>query len=167
MRNATRIIRASAAIAAIACLSCNLQVSAQAQSAIKIHADGSIAEQSGGPALLYLEGTASHLGLFTCFGEIDLVPGATEEEEDGTGVAAFIAANGDVLVGIVTAHLVHNQVSTIHFSWRDSVMFSDGPVASTGRFERSFPPGLLVSTRSLVCFIDPSTGKLYCSLSIR
>ena len=167
MRNIARIGGKSAISVAIACLICNLQVSAQAQSGIKLHAEGTIIEQPVGPHLLYLEGTASHLGLFTCFGEINLVPGATEEEADGTGVAAFIAANGDVLVGIVTAHLVHNQVSTIHFSWRDSVMFSDGPVASTGRFERSFPPGLLVSTRSLVCYIDPSTGKLYCTLSFR
>jgi len=37
------------------------------------------------------------------------------------------------------------RTSGIHFSWRDSVRFSDGRiVSSTGRFTQSRPPGLVV-----------------------
>jgi hypothetical protein len=37
------------------------------------------------------------------------------------------------------------RTSHIHFSWRDSVKFSDGSVVpSTGRFAKDRPPGLVV-----------------------
>src|SRR5262245_34325793 len=49
-----------------------------------------------------IEGTASHLGRFTCFGEVDFVPGTEEGSLIGDGVAVFVAANGDLLVGAVT-----------------------------------------------------------------
>src|SRR5262245_6309270 len=48
-----------------------------------------------------MEGTASHLGEFTCHGEVVFVPGEAEGSMSGQGVAVFVAANGDLLVGIL------------------------------------------------------------------
>jgi hypothetical protein len=60
------------------------------------------------------------------------------------------------LVGVVTWDIaapendIHN--TSIHFSWRDSVTFSDGTVVgNTGRFVTDRPPGLVVA------------GKLKCT----
>jgi hypothetical protein len=131
-------------------------VAALGQSPVKINAVASMTPQPGGPHALYLAGEASHLGNFECVGEITLVPGDREGELMGVGVAALTAANGDVLVGVVTNHTVAGDCgcsggngdshtdsqSEMHFSWRDSVQFSDGTIArSTGRFERLRPPG--------------------------
>jgi hypothetical protein len=135
----------SAMSVAALCLLQALAVSALGQSAIKIHATGSVIQQPGGLYVLYLEGEASHLGIFTCRGELDLVPGPTEGEKNGEGVAAFTAANGDVIVGVVTCHIGAEDGLDLRFHWRDSVKFSDGTIAcSTGRFEKSRPPGMFV-----------------------
>jgi hypothetical protein len=95
-----------------------------------------------------LEGTASHLGLFSARGEVQFRP-ASNGSLLGDGVVVFTAANGDLLVGAVTwdADAASNDLrpGRVHFSWRDSVTFSDGRVASsTGRFEKDRPPGLVV-----------------------
>jgi hypothetical protein len=95
-----------------------------------------------------LEGSASHLGLFKCCGEVDFLP-AQDGSLVGLGVCVFEAANGDPLVGQVTwdvgAEVDGFRTSDIHFSWRDSVEFSDGSVVSnTGRFVDDRPPGLVV-----------------------
>ena len=55
----------------------------------------------------------------------------------------------DLLVGVVEwdadAEGDGLRTSHIHFSWRDSVQFSDGTVVdSTGRFVKDRPPGLVV-----------------------
>jgi hypothetical protein len=96
-----------------------------------------------------LEGTASHLGQFTAYGEVKFLPGQTSGSLLGSGVVVFTAANGDQLVGVVSweadAEAGGSRTSGIHFSWRDSVTFSDGrTVSSTGRFAQSRPPGLVV-----------------------
>jgi len=96
-----------------------------------------------------LGGTASHLGQFTAYGEVRFVPGMEEGSLVGNGVVVFTAANGDLLVGVVTwdadAEVGAQRGSGIHFSWRDSVQFSNGTVvSSTGRFAQSRPPGLVV-----------------------
>jgi hypothetical protein len=67
----------------------------------------------------------------------------------GNGVAVFRAANGDLLVGVVTWTVgVQNgdyRSTGMHFSWRDSVTLSNGDVVnSTGRFVTDRPPGLVV-----------------------
>ncbi|GEM_PF-2216594 len=101
-------------------------------------------------ATFTMDGTASHLGLFSADGEVFFEPDGNDGAMLGTGVVAFRAANGDRLVG-----LVHWEVdaggdmrhSDLSFSWRDSVSFSDGEVAqSTGRFADAAnrPPGLVV-----------------------
>jgi hypothetical protein len=96
-----------------------------------------------------LSGTASHLGKFTARGEVEFLPGEKEGSLLGDGVVVFKAANGDLLVGAVMweadAEADSLRTSHIHFSWRDSVEFSDGTVVtSTGRFEKFRPPGLVV-----------------------
>jgi hypothetical protein len=96
-----------------------------------------------------LSGTASHLGRFTSYGEVTFLPGMEEGSLVGTGVVVFTAANGDLLVGTVSwdvnAEVDAKRTSGIHFSWRDSIVFSDGRTfCSTGRFAESRPPGLVV-----------------------
>jgi hypothetical protein len=96
-----------------------------------------------------LEGTASHLGQYKAYGEVEFVPGEEEGSLVGQGVVVFETANGDLLVGVVTWDVddADSEFATshIHFSWRDSVEFSDGTiVSSTGRFLHDRPPGLVV-----------------------
>jgi hypothetical protein len=117
---------------------------ASAQSAVKLSGGGAIDISTEGTSLFSLSGTASHLGKYTCHGEIAFVPGATAGSMNGTGVAVFEAANGDLLVGIVTLELDPNGNGRLAFSWRDSVEFSDETtVYTTGRFVRSRPPGAI------------------------
>jgi hypothetical protein len=102
-----------------------------------------------GPAPFVLEGTASHLGQYTCYGEVEFLPADEDGSLLGDGVAVFEAANGDLLVGVVSWEVDADgdelRTSHIHFSWRDSVQFSDGTIVdSTGRFENDRPPGLVV-----------------------
>jgi len=108
---------------------------------------GTIDFSPDGPSPFELEGTASHLGLFTCYGEIHLVPDEDEGSFIGQGVVAFEAANGDLLVGVTTWLVDADEIGEMSFSWRDSVRFSDGTVvSSTGRFAEAEgrPPGLVV-----------------------
>ncbi|HSZ60131.1 MAG TPA: twin-arginine translocation signal domain-containing protein [Tepidisphaeraceae bacterium] len=111
--------------------------------------EGTIDFSTTGISPFTLSGTASHLGQFTATGEVMFVPGQSQGSLVGTGVVAFTAADGDMLVGVVTwdadAEVDAQRSSGIHFSWRDSVQFSDGTVvSSTGRFAQSRPPGLVV-----------------------
>src|SRR5262249_42927430 len=111
-----------------------------AESAVKLHNWQGAVDFSAQPTTPFmLEGTASHLGEFTCNGEVVFLPGETEGSLVGHGVAVFEAANGDLLVGIVTwdvdPAVGYFNACRIHFSWRDSVEFSDGTIVlSTGRF---------------------------------
>ena len=121
-----------------------------AESAVKLQKwGGTIDFSTGGTTPFTLSGTASHLGQFTAYGEVDFLPGETAGSLVGDGIVVFQAANGDLLVGDVTWH-VNPAVdgfaaSSVHFSWRDFVEFSDGTiVASTGRFVDSRPSGLVV-----------------------
>lgn len=112
---------------------------------------GTIDLSADEPVPFTLEGTASHLGRFTAYGEVEFLRGEKEGSLFGNGVVVFEAANGDQLVGDVTWDVDPAadgfSSSTIHFSWRDSVEFDDGTVvASTGRFAKAEgrPPGLVV-----------------------
>ena len=61
------------------------------------------------------------------------------------GVVVFTSANGDLLVGGTEWVVNGENISEMHFRWRDSVEFSDGTViANTGRFVTDRPPGLVV-----------------------
>jgi hypothetical protein len=96
-------------------------------------------------AVLRMSGTAPELGNCTCYGEIDFVPGAAEGTLEGTGVATFTAANGDLLVGVIAAQLdTEDSTLTVEVHWRDAVTFSDGmTVESTGRFADHRPAGII------------------------
>lgn len=118
-----------------------------AQSPVKLQNwGGTIDYVEDGITTFALGGQASHLGQFTAYGEAELDPAA-----DGSlavdGVVVFKAANGDLIVGVVTIEAGADGVGPMHFSWRDSVEFSDGTiVSSTGRFAdaKGRPPGLVV-----------------------
>jgi hypothetical protein len=111
---------------------------------------GAIQFSATGPSTFALEGNASHLGKFTAVGEVQFAPGAEPGTLIGTGVVAFTAASGDLLVGIVTWEVDGSgdyRASNLHFSWRDSIVLSNGIVlSSTGRFAdaKNRPPGLVV-----------------------
>jgi hypothetical protein len=109
---------------------------------------GAIDVTAGGVTPFTLQGTASHLGEFAAYGEVEFVPGDDPGSLVGTGVVVFQAADGDILVGNVAWEVAAGdefRASRIHFSWRDSVQFDDGTVvANTGRFVDDRPPGLVV-----------------------
>ena len=98
---------------------------------------------------LTIEGTASHLGNFYADGEISFIPDEASGSLFGEGVVVLVAANGDLLAGIITLEIspfVDDEADVlIHISWRDYVEFADGSVfPSTGRFAKSRPPGISV-----------------------
>ena len=63
----------------------------------------------------------------------------------GAGGVVFTSANGDRLVGATEWVVNGEEISEMHFRWRDSVEFSDGTVVTnTGRFVSDRPPGLVV-----------------------
>lgn len=106
---------------------------------------GTIDYSAQGPSSFTLEGVASHLGQFAAYGEVTLRPGDGVGSLVGEGVVVFEAANGDLLVGTTIWGVNGDEVGQMHFSWRDSVEFSDGTVvANTGRFVEDRPPGLVV-----------------------
>src|SRR5262245_57813774 len=109
---------------------------------------GTIDLTTGGATPFTLRGTASHLGRFNAYGEVEFVPGEEEGSLVGVGVVVFEAANGDLLVGKVTWAVEAGdnlRTTSIHFSWSDYVEFDDGTVVfNTGRFVDDRPPGLVV-----------------------
>ncbi len=117
------------------------------KSPVKITKLQGVADLSGeAPFPFVLEGIASHLGKFTAYGEVEFLPGEEEGSLLGTGVVVFEAANGDLLVGVVTWEIdpeVDGVAAVhVHFSWRDEVELSDGTIVSnTGRFVDDRPPG--------------------------
>ena len=124
--------------------------SALATPVVKLTGEGFLELSNDGSSPFVLEGTASHLGKYVCSGEVDFSPGAEADSLDGEGVAVIRAANGDLIVGIVTWQVDANGDGQIGFSWRDSVQFSDGTVvSSTGRFIKSRPAGAVSKVRSI------------------
>src|SRR5262249_50043078 len=117
-----------------------------AESPVKMkNFSGEIDLTAGGVTPFTLSGTASHLGEFRAYGEVEFLPG----EEPGSLVGMGVGARGgDLRVGTVAWGVAAGgalRPSRIHFSWRDSVEFDDGTVVSnTGRFVDDRPPGLVV-----------------------
>jgi hypothetical protein len=120
---------------------------ANAQPVVKLRGAGTLVFSDAGPAEFVLGGNASHLGKYTCFGEVDFIAGEEEGSLIGTGVAVFEAANGDLLVGVVFWELDATGIGTVSFPWRDSVTFSNGATfESTGRFRSGRPAGARATT---------------------
>ncbi len=107
---------------------------------------GEIENLPNGLSRFSMRGIASHLGRFHAIGEF-VTPTNPNEAFEATGVAAFRAANGDLLVGTVGIEADAEQLGNLTFHWRDSVQFSDGTIVdSSGRFANAEdrPPGLVV-----------------------
>jgi hypothetical protein len=95
---------------------------------------------------LRMAGEAGGLGDCVCYGQFNTVPGGEPGVLEGTGVVAFTAANGDVLVGVIdtTVYMLEKLIS-FEIHWRDEVTFSDGTtVESTGRFVHNKPAGIIM-----------------------
>jgi hypothetical protein len=113
---------------------------------VKLKGEGSVTFDDGS-AVLRVEGTATELGRFICYGEITFAPGTGPGSLDGEGVVAFAAADGDVLVGVIDWHIDADGTGQAAFHWRDTVTFGDGTTAaSTGRFADRRPPGAQVTS---------------------
>src|SRR5262245_4133907 len=144
------IRRQRVALVALLVFSLGLPRVAFAESPIKLKKwTGTIDFSTDGITPFTLSGTASHLGRFDAYGEVEFVPGLVEGSLVGDGVVVFEAANGDLLVGVVTWNVDPGGgdflTSSIAFHWRDSVEFSDGTIVdSTGHFAEGRPPGLVV-----------------------
>lgn len=135
----------------VACLMLTMTLPRQAFAAPAVELkkwSGTIDVSAAGPTPFTLGGTSSHLGQFEAYGEVDFVPGRAAGTLEGEGVVVFESANGDLLVGVVDWDVDAGRdmrSSSMHFSWRDAVQFSDGTIVeSTGRFEDSRPQGLVV-----------------------
>jgi len=124
--------------------------STSAAPVVKLSGEGSIELSTEGPSPFVLAGNASHFGTYTCYGEVEFSPGAEAGSLEGEGVAVIQAANGDLIVGIVTWQINADGNGQTAFSWRDSVEFSDGTVvSSTGRFTRLRPAGAVSKLKSI------------------
>ena len=118
---------------------------------VKLTGKGSIELMTEGASNFFLQGNASHLGKYICYGEVVL-----SYQEDGTlkgnGVAVIQAANGDLIVGIMTLQIESDGIGQIAFSWRESVQFSDSEktvVFNTGRFIKSRPAGAVSRMKAI------------------
>lgn len=124
--------------------------STSAAPVVKLSGEGSMEFSTDGPAPFVLQGNASHFGKYICYGEVEFSPGAEPGTWEGEGVAVIRAANGDLIVGIVTWQINANGNGQTAFSWRDSVEFSDGAVvSSTGRFTSSRPAGAVSKLKAI------------------
>ena len=80
-------------------------------------------------------GTATHLGKWTATGEITFEDGEVPGSLAGTGIVAFTAANGEMIVARLEMDVGPNGSTVYGMHWQDSVTFSYGTtVSSTGRF---------------------------------
>lgn len=139
--------RALGAIAAsFASLTVATRTALASKSAVKMkNWQGTIDYVPDGPSLFTMHGTASHLGQFTAAGEVTLLPVDESGLMVGAGSVVFTSANGDLLVGATEWVVNGEEISEMHFRWRDSVEFNDGTVlTNTGRFINDRPPGLVV-----------------------
>ena len=145
-----RPINRRGALAAFAASFASLTVATRSalasKSAVKMkNWQGTIDFVPNGPSPFTMQGTASHLGNFSAIGEVTLVPVDESGLMLGAGSVVFTSANGDLLVGATEWIVNGEEISEIHFRWRDSVEFSDETVvANTGRFVSDRPPGLVV-----------------------
>ena len=150
MKRFMNLVRRWGTLMAVLVLSQAFPATAFARSPVKLQKfAGAIDLTAEGFMPFVLNGEASHLGKFTSYGQVEFIPGQEPGSLVGEGVVVFQAANGDLLVGVLTWEVAAGsgdfRTSRVHVSWRDSVTFSDGTVVSnTGRFVDDRPPGLVV-----------------------
>jgi hypothetical protein len=129
-----------------------------AEPAVKLKVTAVIDLSASNPFPFVLEGNATHLGKVSGYGEVQFIPGDAAGSLDGVGPAVLRAANGDLLVGIVTWHVAAEGTGDAHFSWRDAVTLGDGTVvATTGRFLRNRPAG---ATSTLTSIKDGTSNTI-------
>ena len=85
---------------------------------VKLSGEGSIELSTDGPSPFVLQGNASHFGKYICYGEVEFSPGAEAGALEGEGPAVIQAANGDLIVGIVTWQIDADGNGQTSFSWR-------------------------------------------------
>ena len=125
---------------------------ASADPVVKLTGKGALELSTNGTSNFFLQGKASHLGNYICYGEVEFMPGTVVGTLVGEGVAVIQAANGDMIVGIVIWQVAADGNGQIAFSWRDSVQFSDRDETvffSTGRFIKSRPAGAISRTKTI------------------
>src|SRR5262245_15204299 len=66
------------------------------------------------------QGNASHLGKWTCYGEVVFAEGDSPGSLAGEGVVVFRAANGELLVGLVEIEIAPDGSSVFGLHWQDS-----------------------------------------------
>jgi hypothetical protein len=144
--------RQGAKLALLMCVLLTSPALLWSQAPVKMKRCQGMIDFSTTPAMVALEGTASHLGLFAARGEVTFRPGEELGTTVGSGPIVFRAANGDHLVGnmtwAVSAAAGDTRTANIHFRWSESVTFHDGSIArNTGRFVTDRPPGLEIDTK--------------------
>jgi hypothetical protein len=88
-----------------------------------------------GSAVFEGSGHLTLMGRVAVYGEFIFVPGEEPNSADGVGVAAFLGANGDVLVANVLWTIDADGNGDLEFRWPGEIAFSDGTtIESTGRF---------------------------------
>ncbi|HKQ47862.1 MAG TPA: hypothetical protein VJZ71_07325 [Phycisphaerae bacterium] len=116
-----------------------------------------------------LHGTEPDIGEYTARGEVLFRPGDQPDSLIGEGVAVFTTTDGSRLAGVVTwqagPEINGERDSSIEFSWRDSVQFSDGTtVSSDGQFAQAEnrPRGLVVIAiiAILIAMLLPAVQKV-------
>ncbi len=118
-------------------LSSEIVGTAHAQPTLKGPMDGILVFDPADPGFATFTG-GGHLtlmGKVAMVAEMRFVPGAAPGTLHGTGVAAIIAANGDVLTAKILWLVDAQGMGKLEFRWPGVIMFRDGTVvASTGRF---------------------------------
>ena len=103
MKHSVHIARSVVTLVVVAALLVCSVHPAAAMSPVKLNRwSGRINLSNVGTPPFELAGTASHLGQFVANGEVEVLPIGESGSLVGAGPVVFTAANGDLLVGVVT-----------------------------------------------------------------
>lgn len=117
------------------------------QGAFTLNAQINVAPQ--GTSAFAFTGTNTLLGQYRCQGEVSMYSSKDTQAHQGTGVAVFVAANGDRLVGMVSLQTNADGAGQMTFTWCSSVRSSNGTVFySTGQFAKSRPATVISPIRT-------------------
>ncbi|HMP03202.1 MAG TPA: hypothetical protein PKD86_05585 [Gemmatales bacterium] len=125
---------------------------AHGQPTLKGPIDGLLVSDPATPGFMSFFGSGhlTLMGAVAVRAEFQFVPGNVPGTLQGVGIAAIVAANGDVLVSNVRWVIDPSGQGKLEFRWPGVITFQDGTVvASTGRFT-SLPFGGLRGTSTLL-----------------